>query len=85
MSIIFIAIPVALLIVAGAMAAFVWAARSGQYDDLATPALRMVHDDDDGDRVFASGRPERGATDGVEGPSRPGAVEQEQGRRPRDA
>jgi cbb3-type cytochrome oxidase maturation protein len=29
-----------------AVGAFVWAARSGQFDDLTTPALRAVHDDE---------------------------------------
>jgi cbb3-type cytochrome oxidase maturation protein len=28
-----------------AVAAFVWAARRGQYDDLDTPAIRAVQDD----------------------------------------
>jgi cbb3-type cytochrome oxidase maturation protein len=28
------------------VAAFVWAARRGQYDDLDTPALRMLNDDE---------------------------------------
>jgi cbb3-type cytochrome oxidase maturation protein len=26
------------------LVAFVWAARSGQYDDLETPAVRVLHD-----------------------------------------
>lgn len=46
MSILIVALPVALLVAAAAVAAFVWAARSGQYDDLETPAVRMLHDDD---------------------------------------
>jgi cbb3-type cytochrome oxidase maturation protein len=25
--------------------AFIWSARSGQFDDLDTPAVRMLHDD----------------------------------------
>jgi cbb3-type cytochrome oxidase maturation protein len=45
-SILIVALPVALLVAAAAVAAFVWAARSGQYDDLETPAVRMLHDDD---------------------------------------
>ena len=28
-----------------ALALFVWAARSGQFDDLETPAMRALHDD----------------------------------------
>jgi cbb3-type cytochrome oxidase maturation protein len=39
-------LPVALLFAAGALGVFVWAARSGQFDDLATPALRILHEDE---------------------------------------
>lgn len=46
MSIVFLVLPLALLIVAVAVAAFVWATRRGQYDDLVTPAMRMLADDD---------------------------------------
>jgi cbb3-type cytochrome oxidase maturation protein len=45
MSVVFIVLPLALLIVGGAVWAFVWSARSGQMDDLDTPAVRMLHDD----------------------------------------
>ncbi len=45
MSVIFLVLPLALAIVALAVAAFVWAARRGQYDDLETPAIRAVQDD----------------------------------------
>ena len=45
MSVIYIVLPVAILIVAGAVVAFVWSARSGQMDDLETPAVRMLNDD----------------------------------------
>ena len=45
MSVIFLVLPLALLIVAAAVGAFVWAAKRGQYDDLETPAIRAVQDD----------------------------------------
>ena len=45
MSVIFIVLPLALLIVAVAVGAFVWATKRGQFDDLETPAIRAVHDD----------------------------------------
>ncbi len=45
MSVIFIVLPLALVIVATAVFAFIWSARSGQMDDLETPAVRMLHDD----------------------------------------
>ncbi len=47
MSVLFIVLPLALVIVGAAVLAFVWSARSGQMDDLETPAVRMLHDDTD--------------------------------------
>ena len=44
MSVLFIVLPLALLLVAVAVAAFVWASRRGQFDDLDTPAVRLLHD-----------------------------------------
>lgn len=46
MSVIFLVLPLALAIVLVAVVAFVWAARRGQYDDLDTPAIRAIFDDD---------------------------------------
>ena len=46
MSVLFIAVPVALLLAGSALAAFFWAAHGGQLDDLETPPLRMLLDDD---------------------------------------
>ena len=45
MSVIFLVLPLALLIVGAAVWAFVWATRRGQYDDLETPAIRAMQDD----------------------------------------
>lgn len=45
MSVIFIVLPLALIIVGMAVWAFVRATLSGQFDDLDTPAIRMLHDD----------------------------------------
>jgi cbb3-type cytochrome oxidase maturation protein len=45
MSVIFLVLPLALLIVGAAVAAWVWAARSGQFDDTDTPASRVLVDD----------------------------------------
>jgi cbb3-type cytochrome oxidase maturation protein len=44
MSVIYLVLPLALVIVGGAVLAFVWSAKSGQYDDLETPAVRVLHD-----------------------------------------
>ncbi len=45
MEALFIVLPLALLIVGAALGVFVWAVRGGQFDDLNTPAVRMLHDD----------------------------------------
>lgn len=45
MTLLTIAIPVALLVAAGAVAAFIWAARTDQFEDLDTPPRRMLLDD----------------------------------------
>lgn len=46
---IFVLLPVALLFAGAAVAVFLWAVRSGQMDDLDTPPLRILHDDEPGD------------------------------------
>lgn len=46
MSIIYVVLPLALVIVAAAVGAFIWSARTGQFDDLDTPAVRIIHDDE---------------------------------------
>ena len=46
MSILYVLIPLALLILGGAVWAFFWAVGSGQFDDLDTPAVRILLDDD---------------------------------------
>lgn len=45
MSIIFLILPVTLLLSICAVAAFAWATRAGQFDDLETPAIRLLHDE----------------------------------------
>lgn len=47
MTILYVLIPLALIILGVAVWAFFWAVGSGQFDDLDTPALRIVMDDDD--------------------------------------
>ena len=43
---IFVLLPLALLIAVIAVGFFVWAARTGQFDDLDTPAVRILFDED---------------------------------------
>ena len=47
MNVLYFLIPLALLLLAGAVWAFFWAVGSGQFDDLDTPAMRVVMDDDE--------------------------------------
>ena len=47
MSVLLIMIPAALVLAGIGIAAFVIAAKNGQFDDLDTPAIRAVFDDDD--------------------------------------
>jgi cbb3-type cytochrome oxidase maturation protein len=46
-SVMFILLPVALLFSAAALGVFLWASASGQFDDLETPGLRILHEDDE--------------------------------------
>ena len=41
-SIIFILIPASILIALGFLSAFVWAVKSGQYEDTCTPSMRLL-------------------------------------------
>lgn len=47
MSSLYFLIPIALVLLAGAIWAFVWSVRSGQFDDMEGPAHRILMDDDD--------------------------------------
>jgi cbb3-type cytochrome oxidase maturation protein len=47
MSVLYLVVPLALVIVGAAVAAFVWATNRGQFDDLDTPPMRMLHDDEE--------------------------------------
>jgi cbb3-type cytochrome oxidase maturation protein len=44
---IFVLLPLALLIAAIAVGFFIWAAWTGQFDDLETPAVRILFDDEE--------------------------------------
>lgn len=47
MSVIYIVLPLAILIASAAVLAFIWAVRRGEFDDLDTPAVRILFDDED--------------------------------------
>lgn len=46
MSLIFIVLPIALAVAAVAVIAYLWAAKSGQFDDLETPRHRILWEDE---------------------------------------
>jgi cbb3-type cytochrome oxidase maturation protein len=48
MTIIFVLIPLGLVLLAAAVLAFFWAVRHDQFEDLETPAWRILMDDDSG-------------------------------------
>lgn len=47
MNVLFLLIPVSLVLLVLAVAVFFWAVRSGQFDDLETPAYRVLMDTDE--------------------------------------
>lgn len=47
MRILYLLIPLTLILVGIAIWAFIWAVKSGQFDDLEGPAHRILMDDDD--------------------------------------
>lgn len=46
MEILYLLVPLALMLAGSAVLAFRWAARNDQFDDLDTPAVRVLLDDD---------------------------------------
>lgn len=47
MNILYLLIPLSLVLLGFAIWAFIWAIRSGQFDDMEGPAHRILMDDDD--------------------------------------
>ena len=45
MEVIFVVLPLAIVLAGVAVAAFLWAVRRGQYDDLDTPPCRVLFED----------------------------------------
>ena len=45
MSILYLVVPLALVIVAVGVRGYLWAVRDGQMDDLETPGIRVIRDD----------------------------------------
>jgi len=47
MSVIYVLLPVAILLAVAAVTAFIWAVCRGQFDDLDTPAVRVLFDEEE--------------------------------------
>ncbi|MFA0964896.1 cbb3-type cytochrome oxidase assembly protein CcoS [Roseivirga sp. BDSF3-8] len=56
MSAIFILIGISLLVACGFLGAFLWASKSGQYEDDYTPSVRMLFDDELIDKSQKTGK-----------------------------
>ena len=65
MEILYILIPLGLLVLGVAIWGFLWAVKTGQFDDLEGPAHRILMDDDDA-RI-----PTRGSKNGSNKPDKP--------------
>lgn len=46
MTVLYLLVPLALVLAGCAVMTFAWAVRTGQYEDLETPAVRMLFDDE---------------------------------------
>jgi cbb3-type cytochrome oxidase maturation protein len=51
MNIIYLLIPLSLILLVVAVWAFFWAVNNGQFDDLDTPALRILDDEEENSEV----------------------------------
>lgn len=60
MTVIYLVLPLAIILAAAAVGAFIWSVRRGQYDDVDTPAIRMLHGDEpiDPPRTRSADEPE---------------------------
>lgn len=55
MTVLYFLVPLAVLLALGAVAAFRWAARDEQFDDLISPAVRILDDEIVAGRVMIDG------------------------------
>lgn len=69
MSMIYIVLPLAIVLAILAVGAFIWAVKRGQYDDLDTPSVRMLHDDEPSESPSRNRR--RADTSSTSGSPRP--------------
>jgi len=58
MSVIYVLLPLAVLLAIAFVAMFIWATRDGQFDDVSTPQVRVLFDDDAGNAGRNGSRPD---------------------------
>jgi cbb3-type cytochrome oxidase maturation protein len=46
MNVLYFLVPLALLLAAAGVWAFIWSVRNGQFEDVETPAMRLLFDDE---------------------------------------
>ena len=62
MSVIFLLIPLSIVIAVCFLCAFIWAVRSGQYEDTCTPSMRLLLEEKrSGDKSKSNSKEQRGA------------------------
>jgi len=59
MTIIVLLISISLLIAVGFLISFLWSMKSGQYDDLYSPSVRMLFDDKIKDKTVKTNKDEK--------------------------
>ena len=64
MEVIFVLMPVSLILVGLFVVLFVWSVKNGQFEDLTTPALRILFDDDEVQKPKSEKSAEGGENDG---------------------
>ncbi len=67
MGVLYIVLPLALLVVLAAVIAYVWAARSGQFDDTTTPSIRPLIEDEGAAPPKPEAAPKEARTDAPPG------------------
>lgn len=63
MIILLMLVPLSLILLVFAISAFAWAVRKGQFDDLDTPALDILRDEEQGSRAATTPRDDEGRHD----------------------
>lgn len=61
MTVVYVLLPLAVLLAIGFVAMFIWATRDGQFDDVRTPQLRVLFDDDPVTQTESLGEESSGA------------------------